>query len=68
MAEIVEISIKKDGPYLVSGGATLLDTEGTPYSDLNPIVALCRCGLSKNRPFCDGSHSTGGFTGDEHAA
>ncbi len=68
MADSVEISIMKDGPYVVSGVVTFLDTKGTSYADLNPIIALCRCGLSQDRPFCDGSHSAGGFTGDERAS
>lgn len=68
MADAVEITIKKNGPYVVSGTVTLLDADGTPYTDLKPIIALCRCGHSQNRPFCDGAHSSSDFTGDERAS
>lgn len=68
MADAVEITIKKDGPYVVSGVVTLIDTEGTPYTDLKPIIALCRCTHSKNRPFCDGSHTSCGFIGEDRVS
>lgn len=56
----VEIRVLKDGPFIVSGPVSLLD------SDSNPIrteekVALCRCGASGNKPFCDGAHKKIGF-------
>jgi CDGSH-type Zn-finger protein len=68
------IRIVKDGPYLVSGNVPLAtaivkaDDEGTPvkweiehpYPD-KETYALCRCGQSKNKPFCDGTHVTIGF-------
>lgn len=43
------------GPYLVQGNVTLLDAEGNAC-ELSDTIALCRCGLSAARPFCDGSH------------
>ena len=49
------ISLRKDGPYCVEGGIGLEDYNGsTPES--NEHYALCRCGGSKNKPFCDGTH------------
>ena len=44
-----------NGPYLVEGNITLLDAEGNPY-EAGGTIALCRCGLSATKPFCDGSH------------
>ena len=44
-----------NGPYLVQGDITLTDADGNAYQVDEPI-ALCRCGLSATKPFCDGSH------------
>lgn len=58
----VKISIRPNGPFLVTGPITLEDPEGNTY-DLTgkDTVALCRCGASGNRPFCDGAHKGCGF-------
>ena len=74
-----KIKVTKDGPYLVSGEVPLAeekvihDEEGMPlkwekdekFSDKKEY-ALCRCGKSKNKPYCDGSHKAG-FDGEETA-
>ena len=53
----VSIQIRENGPLLVSGSIELTDTEGKPYPlDPEKTIALCRCGQSANRPFCDGAH------------
>jgi len=44
-----------NGPYLIQGDVTLLDAEGNPY-EVDDTTALCRCGHSATKPFCDGSH------------
>ena len=75
------ISISKDGPYLVSGKALLRIQEITPNREglswdwtpgktfeIKNDYALCRCGESKTKPFCDGSHSQVGFDGEETAS
>jgi CDGSH-type Zn-finger protein len=67
----VKITIKKNGPYRVEaaeGDIELMDSEGNQF-DLTgkPVFALCRCGGSKNKPFCDGQHSAIGFQGAELA-
>lgn len=51
---MVTIKIRKDGPYLVSGDCELTDHEFNPIEKKDPF-ALCRCGASKNKPFCDGT-------------
>lgn len=67
MAE-VKITVTKDGPYEVAGGAKLFDHQGKEYiEDQIPPIYLCRCGQSKNKPFCDGSHKDAGFKSAETA-
>jgi CDGSH-type Zn-finger protein len=63
----VTIRIRENGPLLIEGLVTLLDPDGNPYplDPDKPAFALCRCGASQNRPFCDGSHKGCGFHADE---
>jgi CDGSH-type Zn-finger protein len=65
----VTIHVRANGPYKVVGPITLLDAEGVPF-ELPPgtAVALCRCGYSANKPFCDASHRRIGFAADDTAA
>jgi CDGSH iron-sulfur domain-containing protein 3 len=51
----VAITPTDNGPYLVKGSVTLLDPEGNEY-EVNDTIALCRCGRSSTKPFCDGTH------------
>jgi CDGSH-type Zn-finger protein len=44
-----------NGPYLVQGNPILLDADGNPYQ-AGETIALCRCGQSSTKPFCDGTH------------
>lgn len=46
----------RDGPLLVRGPFRLLDQDGNEIDAGRDTVALCRCGKSRLRPFCDGSH------------
>jgi len=67
----INVTAKKNGPYIVSGDIgelALSDAEGNKY-DLTgkQAVALCRCGASVNKPFCDGTHSKIGFQAAEAA-
>jgi CDGSH-type Zn-finger protein len=64
----VTVKPLKNGPYEVAGGAKLVDYTGKEYGDsgTDPIY-LCRCGASKNKPFCDGSHKDIGFKAEETA-
>ena len=50
-----EIVIQKNGPYQVGGGIVLKDDQGSK-PEIATQYELCRCGLSKNKPFCDGAH------------
>ena len=52
---IVLIRMVKDGPLLVKGPTRLLDPQGEVLREADSMV-LCRCGRTKNPPFCDGSH------------
>jgi uncharacterized Fe-S cluster protein YjdI len=49
-----------NGPLYVSGRVRILDVNGVVIRE-DTRVALCRCGQSRNKPFCDGSHETVGF-------
>lgn len=52
----VTIKVMDKGPLFVSGSVELLDAEGNRF-ETKEKFALCRCGESTNKPFCDGSHS-----------
>ncbi|MGH7854671.1 MAG: CDGSH iron-sulfur domain-containing protein [Candidatus Binatia bacterium] len=64
----VTVKASKNGPYEVAGGAKILDHTGKEYAEsaIDPLY-LCRCGASKNKPFCDGSHEDIGFKAEETA-
>lgn len=57
-----EIRVKDNGSLKVKGDFVILDMDGNEF-DLSgrAEVSLCRCGLSKNKPFCDSSHRAGAF-------
>ena len=58
------VTVTKDGPYVVTGGIELLDQPMGEGASLEHY-ALCRCGGSKNKPFCDGTHWHIGFSDDK---
>lgn len=60
----VAIELEKDGPYLVTNAERLVDWLGREYPTA-PQTALCRCGRSEMKPFCDGSHARVGFRDDK---
>ena len=62
-AERVVIKVRKNGSLLVTGDFALVDHEGRDIPRLNdkPNVALCRCGHSQRKPFCDSAHKACGF-------
>ena len=63
------IKVRQNGPYLVDVGedVTLIDWNGQPYQVTRRPFALCRCGGSTTKPFCDGTHSRIGFQAAEAA-
>ena len=64
----VEIRARESGPYLVKGPVALVDADGNPYdTGEQAVIALCRCGQSGNKPFCDGTHNKVGFVAEERA-
>jgi CDGSH iron-sulfur domain-containing protein 3 len=65
----VTIRMRPNGPFIVEGPVTVVDSEGRrfPLRTDKPAVALCRCGQSKDKPFCDGSHRDCAFVSDEMA-
>jgi CDGSH-type Zn-finger protein len=50
-----------DGPYIVRGNFRITDQEGREIEPGRKTIALCRCGKSQIRPFCDGTHKLIGF-------
>ncbi|HXM32154.1 MAG TPA: CDGSH iron-sulfur domain-containing protein [Chthoniobacterales bacterium] len=65
MAEVT-IETIKNGPYIVTGDVELKDSDGNSYR-VEKRMALCRCGASTEKPFCDGTHSKIGFQAAERA-
>ncbi|MCI1278001.1 MAG: CDGSH iron-sulfur domain-containing protein [Nitrospira sp.] len=81
MSKQKKITVAKNGPYLVSGSVPLVfqtigvnsDGESSEWVEGDAIptsaeYALCRCGASKKKPFCDGTHAKIGFDGTETAS
>lgn len=62
--EPVIITPYPDGPLLVRGAVELRTPDGEPVASRRRTVALCRCGLSTIKPFCDGTHKPAGFRTD----
>jgi CDGSH-type Zn-finger protein len=63
--ELPSIECAPDGPYVIKGLKDLRN--GTGSLPAKPAIALCRCGGSANKPFCDGTHAKNGFSGAKHA-
>ena len=61
LGETVVIVCAKDGPLLVRGPVTVVASDGV--TSRGTKGALCRCGASSTKPFCDGSHREAGFVG-----
>lgn len=81
MSDDQSIKISANGPYLVAGSVPLrrkqpiVSEHGEPLTwktseplETNPVYALCRCGQSENKPFCDGAHARVDFDGTETAS
>ena len=56
------IKVRDNGPYLVDGDDVhVVDADGNEFPVDRRPFALCRCGHSANKPFCDGAHNREGF-------
>jgi CDGSH-type Zn-finger protein len=60
-AEQVTITVCPDGPLLVQGPAALQTADGSAVDHQRRVIALCRCGRSRLKPLCDGSHRLSNF-------
>ena len=58
------IEVSKNGPYIVKNLKSLRNSKGV-FIETKPTIALCRCGGSGNKPFCDGTHLKNDFSGDK---
>jgi CDGSH-type Zn-finger protein len=61
MSQTPTIECKPNGPYVVKGLANLSAADGAGIAT-KPVMALCRCGGSASKPFCDGTHQRNGFS------
>jgi CDGSH-type Zn-finger protein/truncated hemoglobin YjbI len=59
-----DIQVMTNGPYLITNASDVTDYLGVPVP-LRPQLAMCRCGESARKPFCDGSHARVGFSGQK---
>jgi CDGSH-type Zn-finger protein len=65
---LVEIKVRDNGPYKVTGPVRLVDVDGNAWEvEEGRAIALCRCGHSRTKPFCDRSHREAGFESCERA-
>ena len=62
MSDVV-IKVRDNGPLLIEGAVKVIDVEGNVFRlpEGKTNFVLCRCGHSKNKPFCDGAHKAAGF-------
>jgi CDGSH-type Zn-finger protein len=62
------VRLRENGPIVIEGDdVVVVDWQGRPYPITRRPIALCRCGQSQTKPFCDGSHRTCGFVGNQAA-
>ena len=62
---MIEIKVRKNGPILITGKVKLSGVDDKEIVIEKDTFALCRCGASANKPFCDGSHKNCGFNPDD---
>jgi CDGSH-type Zn-finger protein len=61
----VTITPYPDGPLIIRGDFALVEVDGDALPQRRRTIALCRCGASTRKPFCDGSHRATGFVSDD---
>ena len=59
----VKVQVLKDGPLLIAGKVALVAVDGSAIEAQQDPIALCRCGHSAKKPFCDGGHKKANFKG-----
>ena len=64
-ADKISVKINKNGPYIIQNCTSLENSKGEKL-DTKEYIALCRCGGSGNKPFCDGSHKKVNFTDEKN--
>jgi CDGSH-type Zn-finger protein len=69
MSEPLIIRCRENGPLVLPPHFKIVDHNGNEFAlpQEKPMIALCRCGHSKNKPFCDGTHKQVGFQAAETA-
>mgnify|MGYP002628902801 FL=1 len=69
MSEPIVIRCRDNGPFVIKTPVQVVDHDGKPFTIPagKETIALCRCGASKNKPFCDGAHNGCGFQAGEKA-
>ncbi len=60
-SKFARVQILKDGPALITGNFIIRDAKKKKIKVDNEVAAICRCGASKKKPFCDGTHLAAGF-------
>jgi len=59
---MAKVTVLNNGPLRIEGEMMIHDASGNAYGLAGrTVISLCRCGLSENKPFCDGSHARQGF-------
>lgn len=66
-SSLQKITVTNGGPYMVEDGIPIYDHEGNPIAATG-VYFMCRCGGSKSKPFCDGTHNSNNFNGQEFAS
>lgn len=61
-ANMIKVEVSPKGPYLINTECVIIHADGREEIK-NGVVALCRCGASGNKPYCDGSHNAINFEG-----
>ncbi len=70
MSTPITVRLREHGPLVIQGPVRVVDHQGNEFAlpEGKEFVALCRCGHSRRRPFCDGSHRDCGFQAGELAS
>jgi CDGSH-type Zn-finger protein len=69
MSDPITIRLRENGPLVIQGNVKIVDHQGNEFA-IPPgkdTIALCRCGQSKRKPFCDGTHKACNFMAAELA-